>query len=64
MYIYIIYIYMNVVFFVYCNIIVLIHTMITLVSHSNDLFQLVLLVETAYTIVNMIQVINKETRAT
>ena len=64
MYIYIIYIYMNVVFFVYCNIIALIHTMITLVSHSNDLFQLVLLVETAYTIVNMIQVINKETRAT
>ena len=55
---------MNVVFFVYCNIIALIHTMITLVSHSNDLFQLVLLVETAYTIVNMIQVINKEARAT
>ena len=46
------YIYMNVVFFV------------TLVSHSHDLFQLVLLVETAYTIVNMIQVINKEARAT
>ena len=42
----------------------LIRTMVTLVSHSHDLFQLVLLVETAYTIVNMIQVINKEARAT
>ena len=38
--------------------------MVTLVSHSYDLFQLILLVETAYTIVNMIQVINKEARAT
>ena len=42
----------------------LIHTMVTLVSHSYDHFQLVLLVETAYTIVNMIKVINKEARAT
>ena len=36
----------------------------SLVSHTHDHFQLVLLVETAYTIVNMIQVINKEARAT
>ena len=43
---------MNVVFFV------------TLVSHSHDLFQPVLLVEMAYTIVNMIPVINKEAKAT
>ena len=42
----------------------LIPTMVTLVSHPYDLFQLVLLVETTYTIVNMIQVINKEARAT
>ena len=42
----------------------LIRTMATLVSHSHDLFQLVLLVDTAYRIVNMIQVINKETKAT
>ena len=41
-----------------------IRTMVTLVSHSYNLFQVVLLVETAYTIVKMIQVINKETRAT
>ena len=56
---------MNFVFFVYCNIATT-HTymvMVTLVSHSYDLFQLVLLVETAYTIVNMSQVINKEARA-
>ena len=38
--------------------------MVTLVSHSYDLFQLVLLVETTNRIVNMIQVINKEARAT
>ena len=36
----------------------------SLASHSHGLFQLVLLVETAYTIVNIIQVINKEARAT
>ena len=42
----------------------LMHTMVTLVSHSHNLFQLVLLVETVYPIVNMIQVINKEARAT
>ena len=42
----------------------LIHTMVTLVSHSHDLLQLVLLVEMAYTTVNMIQIINKEARAT
>ena len=38
----------------------LIHTMVTLVSHSHNLFQLVLLVETAYPIMSMIQVINKK----
>ena len=48
---------MNFVFFVYCNIVAT-HTH----SHSYDLFQLILLAETAYTIV--IQVINKEARAT
>ena len=42
----------------------LIHTIATLVSHSYNLFQLVLLVETTDPIVNMIQVINKEARAT
>ena len=42
----------------------LIRTIVTLVSHSYDLYQLVLLVETANTIVNMTQVINKEARAT
>ena len=41
----------------------LIRTMFTLASQSYDLFQLVLLVETAYIIVNMIQVINEEARA-
>ena len=50
---------MNFVFFVYCNIVAA-HT---LASHSHDIFQLVLLVETVYTIVNMIEVINKEARA-
>ena len=40
----------------------LIRTMVTLASLSYDLFQLVLLVETAYIIVNMIQVINIEAR--
>ena len=55
---------MNFVFYVYCNIVAT-HTYdVTLVSHSYDLFQLVLLVKTTYTIVNMIQVINKEARAT
>ena len=38
-------------------------TMFTLASHSYDLFQLVLIVEMAYTIGNMIQDINKESRA-
>ena len=43
----------------------LILTMVTLASHLYDLLQLVLLVETVfYTIVNIIQVINKEARAT
>ena len=42
----------------------LIRAMSRLVSHSYDLFQLVLLVETAYIIVNMIQFINKEASAT
>ena len=43
--------------------------MVTLASHSNNLSQLCFtsslsLVETAYPIVNMVQVINKEARAT
>ena len=59
-----IYIYMNFVFFVYATLSQLIRTMVKLVSHSYDLFQLVLLLDTAYPIVNMIKVINKETRAT
>ena len=43
-----------------------IHTLVTLVSHSHNISQLLLLslVETAYPIVNMIQVINKKARAT
>ena len=46
-----------------------IHMMVTLASHSNNLSQLCFtsslsLVETAYPIVNMVQVINKEARAT
>ena len=52
-----IYIYELCVFCFYCNIVAT-HTH----SHSYDLFQLILLAETAYTIV--IQVINKEARAT
>ena len=52
---------MNFVFFLFiATLSQLIPTMVTLVSHSHDLFQLVLLIETADTIVNMIQVINKE----
>ena len=62
-YIYV-YIYELCVFLFIATLSQLIRTMVTLVSHSYDLFQLVLLVETAYTIVNMIQVINKEARAT
>ena len=57
---------MNFVFFVYCNIVAT-HTYdghTARVSHSYDIFQLVLVVETAYAIVNMVQVINKEVRAT
>ena len=42
----------------------LIHMIVIPVSHSYNLFQLVLLVQTAYPIMNMIQVINKEARAT
>ena len=56
-YIYILYIYINFVLFVYCN-----KKLVTLVPQSQNLFQLVLL-ETAYPIVNKIQVINKEARA-
>ena len=47
-----------------------IHRLVTVVSHFHNLFQLVLhqvnlpLVETAYPMVNMIQVINKEDRVT
>ena len=46
-----------------------IHTLVSLFSHSHNLFQLVFtrslsLVEAAYPIVNMIQVINKEARTT
>ena len=43
------------VFFVDCNIVA---------THTHNLFQLVLLAETVYPIVNMIQVINKEGRTT
>ena len=51
-YVYIyIYIYMNFAFLFIATLSQLIHTMVTLISHSYDLFQLVLLVETAYTIV-------------
>ena len=63
LYIYI-YIYMCVCFLFIATLSQLIRMMVTLVSHSHDLFQLVSIVETAYTIVNMIQVINKEARAT
>ena len=45
-----IFIYINFVFFVHCNIVA---------THTHNPFQLVLLVETVYPIVNMIQVINK-----
>ena len=60
------YIYMNLTlcFLFIVTLSQLIRTMVTLVSHSYDLFQQVLLVDKAYTIVNMIQVINKEARAT
>ena len=55
---------MNFVFFVYCNIVATYtydgHTGFTFIN----LFQLALLVDRAYTIVNMIQVVNKEARAT
>ena len=64
MYIYI-YIYIRTLCFLFtATLSQLIRMMATLVSHSYDLFQLVLLVETAYTNVNMIQVINKVARAT
>ena len=62
-YIYI-YIYMNFVFLFTATLSQLIHTMVTLVLHSHNLFQMVLLVETAYPIVKIIQVINKKARAT
>ena len=55
---------MNFVVFFIATLTQLIRTMVTLVSHRYDLFQLVLLVDTAYTIVNMIHVINKKARAT
>ena len=61
MYIYI-YIYKR-LFFVYlfiATLLQLIRTMITLVSHSIDLFQLVLLVKTTYTIVNIIHLLTKK----
>ena len=44
---------MNFVFFVHFNIVT---------THTHNLFQLVLLVEAVHPTVNMIQVINKETR--
>ena len=59
-----IYIYMNFVFLFIATLSQLIRTIVTLVSHSYDLFLLVLLVDTAYTIVKKIQVINKEAKAT
>ena len=66
-YMYICYIY-NIYIWTLCFLFIatlsqLTRTMVTLVSHSYDLFQLVLLVDTACTIVNMIQVVNKEARA-
>ena len=59
-----IYLYELCVFLFIATLSQLISTMVTLVLHSYDLFQLVLLVDKAYAIVNMIQVMNKETRAT
>ena len=60
---------MNFEFFVYCNIVSTHtyddHTGFTFIWFIHSfIFQLVLLVETAYTIVDMMQVINKEARAT
>ena len=58
-------IYMNSVCFLFiATLSQLIHTMVTLASHSHNLFQLVLLVVAAYPIVNMIRVMNKKARAT
>ena len=54
----------SVIFLIIATLLQLIRTMVTLVSHAYKLFQLVLLVDTAYAIVNMIQVINKEGRET
>ena len=56
---YILYIYIYICIYIYTIYIYiylskLIRTMVTLVSNSCDLFQLALLVETAYTIVSMI----------
>ena len=59
-----IYIYMNFVFLFIATLSQLIRTIVTLVSHSYDLFLLVLLVDTAYTILKKIQVINKVAKAT
>ena len=55
---------MNFVLFFIAALSQLIPTMFSLASHSYGLFWLVLLVDTAYTIVNMIQVVSKEARAT
>ena len=51
--------YMYIYIYIYITDFELIHTIVTLVSHSHNLSQLVLLVETAYPIVNMIQGIKK-----
>ena len=59
-----IYMYMNFVFLFIATLSQLIRTIVTLVSHSYDLFLLVLLVDTAYTILKKIQVINKVAKAT
>ena len=71
-YMYILYIYyINIYIYIYiwtlCFLFIatlsqFISTMVTLVSHSHDLFQVLLIVETAYTVVNMIRVINKDAR--
>ena len=69
-YIYCIWIYPIIKIYIYIYILSQhIHMLVTLASHSNNLSQLCFtwslsLVEKAYPIVNMVQVINKEARAT
>ena len=51
----------------FVNLVIFNHTLITLISHSDNLSQLLIwplsLVETAYQIVSMFKVVNKEARA-